>query len=60
MINYKNVEQEIYTVTEIEYVEGRLLGMIEITTQILNVRQCDGLGRVVEAPMYMDMEIRFR
>lgn len=52
--NSKDYEQDGYTVLEMEYMQGRVSGLMDVTTQIMDVNQCKGGNGVVDAPMDMD------
>ncbi|KAF1983078.1 hypothetical protein K402DRAFT_424087 [Aulographum hederae CBS 113979] len=50
LANYSPIEKDIYEVTDIEYVEGKVPGSLESNLQQLSVTTCLGNAEMVEAP----------
>jgi hypothetical protein len=50
LVNYKNVAQDVYTLSEIEYVEGRGSNVMEASVQVLDVGFCEGASGIIEPP----------
>jgi hypothetical protein len=40
IVNYTNETKDIYTVSEVEYIDGRPDGMLDTDVVVLNVNQC--------------------
>jgi len=51
VINYKNWTQDVYTLTELEYVEGSIPSMMEVSIQALSIGQCEGASGLIEPPI---------
>jgi hypothetical protein len=50
IVNLSNDTRYVYTKADIEYVEGRLPGMLETSVQMLNVGQCEGSVGIFSPP----------
>jgi hypothetical protein len=51
VINYSNVEKQVYAVIDIEYVDGPIPGGMAVSPEILSVTQCSGTDQVIQ-PMH--------
>jgi hypothetical protein len=49
LVNYSNETKTIYSVAEVEYLEGKPLGLMNATTELLNINECDS-GYAFHAP----------
>jgi hypothetical protein len=47
VINYSSVEKQVYAVVDMEYVEGPIVGGMEVSPEILSVTQCSGTDQIV-------------
>jgi hypothetical protein len=50
VVNYKNQAQNVYIHSELEYVEGSVPNLMEVSMQVLSIGQCEGSTGVIEAP----------
>jgi hypothetical protein len=50
IVNYNNETKQVYAVSELEFIPGRVKGFKDVVTQILQVNQCEGNQLGLEAP----------
>jgi hypothetical protein len=50
VVNLKNETRYVYAKSDIEYLPGKVAGMMDASIQMLNVGQCDGSFGVFNAP----------
>lgn len=55
VINYKNHTQKVFSVTDVEYLEGKKEGLLDAFSSILSVNMCgapgaDGRPKPVQVP----------
>jgi hypothetical protein len=52
VVNYTNETKIVYTKSDVEYVQGRSPGQLEVSTQVLSIGACDSLQGVplIHAP----------
>ena len=50
IVNYTNETKEVYSLIDLQYVDGRPPGFMEAVTQLWSVGQCDGQTGFVHPP----------
>jgi hypothetical protein len=50
VVNLSNKTRQIYAAAEIEYIEGKVPGMMDAAILMTNVGQCDGDLGIFQAP----------
>jgi hypothetical protein len=59
VVNYSNNTKKIYAVSDMEYLPGKLGGLLDVAIMIARVTQCDGGNAALKLPQG-EMKLEFR